>query len=524
LKLRLPDQYQIKLGQKYLELAQKFPRIKWGPFESLRVIRHFQTTGSEDAYARSRAPEGAALEFSHFRLLEVFHLESFPQLYDGLVKLLPGLIDHPMSRNFSSEFDLESRSLRMTSWRSIGYVFRDKKPFLVGFDVHRIIPDLPKEVWFIEVELQKILPSIYVLSFDVYLTGSATDHLTEIQRRHHLPVIRFKRIIPLMKLGNTFHLGGHSESSARDEMEREILTWSDNLRDRVEQCFRPYLSGYFTNEKRGGEARLPAIEVYALTGAPEQKDKFVKWAESARFWLESFGLDHRMDMYSNESLSFSWPRENMFGGSWPNRLVISREPYLKTVKIDRYGNDEKAALIERIKYSLRALTPAVVMNEYLGSFERNLEKLRTVSVTDRKSTKRLKTYLRHSRSIHHESQLLDRLSLEVAQQKVLFDRQLRGLEELLSNFPGEETETLRGTILSSVDARVAFLNSQVSHIRNSFSEFLEITNMTVNYSLQRQVFWLSLIATLATVVGTVAAIISVIVSWGAIKQFFTDVF
>jgi predicted HTH domain antitoxin len=88
-------------------------------------------------------------------LLEEFHLESFPQLYDGLVKLLPGLIDHPMSRNFSSEFDLESRSLRMSSWGSIGYIFRDKKPFLVGFNVHKIIPDLPKEAWFIEVELER---------------------------------------------------------------------------------------------------------------------------------------------------------------------------------------------------------------------------------------------------------------------------------------------------------------------------------------------------------------------------------
>ena len=95
MKLRLPDHIQAKLGERILDLAETFPNIKWPPFKTLRVIREHEKTRAEDAHIRSRAPEGAKLSLHGVRLCEVFHLESFGQLYDGLLNLLPTLSDHP---------------------------------------------------------------------------------------------------------------------------------------------------------------------------------------------------------------------------------------------------------------------------------------------------------------------------------------------------------------------------------------------------------------------------------------------
>jgi len=247
MKLRLPEHIRARIAEKYLDWAEAFPGFNLGPARSLRIIREHHRSRSEDAFTRSRAPNQTTLKFSSIRLFEVFHLENFDQLYDGLVKLLPGLTESPVHKRFVSEFDHQSRSLSGTSWQKVGYLTRDRMPFLVGLDAHRKIPDLPEDVWLIEVDLHRILPSIFAVTLDVLLTDSATERLVEMQSRRYLPRILFHRIIPLKRLGQGIHLGGHSESNPEDEMKRVISGWLDKLRSEVERCIKPYLNGYFMN-------------------------------------------------------------------------------------------------------------------------------------------------------------------------------------------------------------------------------------------------------------------------------------
>ena len=119
--LRLPDHLRARLDQKYLDWAERLPPTNWEPVRTLRSMRERQKNNYEEAYKRSRPPEGLALNFSAFRLFEIFHLESFDQLYNGLVKLLPTLIDHPTRQGFSSDFRSQSQTLSGTSWQKLGY-------------------------------------------------------------------------------------------------------------------------------------------------------------------------------------------------------------------------------------------------------------------------------------------------------------------------------------------------------------------------------------------------------------------
>jgi hypothetical protein len=161
--------------------------------------------------------------------------------------------------------------------------------------------------------------------------------------------------------------------------------------------------------------------------------------------------------------------------------------------------------------------------EYLQLIERTIEKIRTVAVRSMKSPQKFKLYLQQSIDIHQQSHLLDRLSLELADQRNLLEYEMKGLEALTSSFPGQADVNLKDNALQSIDWTKDFLTRQLSYVRNAFSEFVALRNTSVNYSLQRYVLWLSVIATVASVIGTVAAIISVIVSWTAVKQFLNEV-
>jgi len=500
MKLRLSDRARTKLAEKYLDLAERYPNFNWGPVRSFRRIRESQRRRAENAFQRSRAPEGAELSFLYFRLIEVFHLEDFGQLYSGLVRLLPGLVDHPIYESFSSDFAHRSQSLEGTSWEKVGYLTRDDAPVLATLDAHRKIPGLPEEVRSVAVEVYKVLPSIYAVTFDVYLNGTATERLNQLHDKRYLPAIRFHRTIPLKRLGGKVLLGGRSESNPNEAMEREILDWSDKLRSGVERCIRPYLRGYFSRQSAGGVARLPAVEVFALSGTPAEQEAFDRWASEARSWLNAFGLSRINRARRSGGIIFSEPRERE-GGQWPQRLVVLREESLRSIDLDEYEGDESSAIMEHTGESLDALTPAIVLKQYLAAIERQVEKLRTAALGSMRSSRGLNKYIGQGNRIHQESHLLDRLSMEFTQERPLLEHTTDGTD-------AEQR---------SIELRIEFLRRQLTYVSSTFSEYLALRNMTANYRLQWYVLVLSVIA-------TVASVISVIVSWPNIKEFISDVF
>jgi hypothetical protein len=517
MKLPIPDRVRTKLAEKYLDLAERYPNFNWGPARSLRIIREFQRKNAEDTYLRCKAQEGVALDFLYFRLIEIVHLEDFGSLHRSLLQLLPQLSDSPSYQDFSAEFNRRASSLRGSSWQKIGYLFRKKKSFLVGFDAYREMPNLPVEVDFVEVGLHKVLPSIYAVSFDVHLTAAATEHLTQLQDSRYMPIVRFDGIIPLMKLGRAIHLSGHSESPSETEMSRALLTWLEQLRGGVERCISPFIRGHFMKQSGADLARLPTVEVYTLAGVPEDEEAFNKWLQTARFWLDPLGIEDRFDSYGNNDLLFSWSRKDRMVGRWPHRLVVMKDSYSKSLRTEGYGGDERAAIVYGTRYLMDDLTPPIALYEHLRTMERRVEQVRALAVGIMGSSRRLNTFIKRSRDIQREAHLLDRLSMEFKQEGRLFEHRIKSLAALQSKYPGEKKTDLKDDIFKSLEWTMNFLQGQLSYVRASFSEFLALRNMTANYRLQWYVLILSIIA-------TVASIISVIVSWPNIKEFLRDVF
>lgn len=168
---------------------RKFIKQYHSTVRSLKIIRESQRRSSEMYYEFSRAPEGTDIEYLYFRSMEMFHIEDFQQLKDGLLKLFPSLEKSWTDSDFEGEF--KSATINETgSWRQLGYIVRENSYPLIALDVHRVMPHLPKEIKYIYVQWHKIITSVFVITFDVYLNDEPTNRLKELHNRRYLSAIR----------------------------------------------------------------------------------------------------------------------------------------------------------------------------------------------------------------------------------------------------------------------------------------------------------------------------------------------
>ena len=504
----IPDKIKDRLATKYLDWAESVPQTSRGFIQVLQETRKHQWETSKEAYERSRPPEGVEMDFLYFRLVEMFQLEDFESLKDGITRLIPGLKDDLLSYGFLANFERQAESIHGGSQMRLGYLFRDRKQRNIGMDPYRIMPELPEEVHFIVLDAHKLLPSVFAVTFDVHLSDEATRHLVRLQDRRYLPRLKLRKAVP-WKLWEH----GFSETDANMEMRRTILEWLAALRGRVELCLKPFINGHFMRSSSGKPARLPAIEVYGLKGVPEEVEPFYRWTKGARWWLDSLGFDFVFNTYSDGSLVFIRPRdENRLGlssdfGQPAFRLVVLWEPYLRSADTGLHGGDEKTTVIHKTRYVLTALLPNVALLRFLDSVQTSIEKIRRVSYLTMKSGRRLGRYLKLSATIQRESMLLERISLDVGQQKQVLDHKMKGLEtlEFIVN-PADKKKRgdLRDDTNKTIEHRMSLLKSQLSLVRTSSTEFVTLQNMRAIYRLQWYVLVLAIIATVATIVSALA--------------------
>src|SRR5947209_12149002 len=130
----IPDKIKNKLATKYLDWAESVPKTSQGFINVLQEIREQHRQDSQEAYKRSRPPKGVEVDFLYFRLVEMFQLEDFDSLKDGLIRLMPGLKGDLLSYDFIANFERQAESIHGGSWMRLGYVIRDRKQRNIGMD------------------------------------------------------------------------------------------------------------------------------------------------------------------------------------------------------------------------------------------------------------------------------------------------------------------------------------------------------------------------------------------------------
>lgn len=516
MRIKSPDKIRVFLSRKYLDWAIKFPKIGTKFIPEIKEIYSHLIKTSEEEYERSRPPNGTEIVYLYFRLMELFHIEEFKSLQEGLIKLFPGIESSYRREDFSTSFRRFSESISSGGiYYSLGIIYREKGS---GFlpKAFREIKSLPHEIEHINVSYQKILPSLIVVSLHVYLTKEAIETLRNLQQGRYFRRVRFKSLVPWRLSGYRF-----SQESVDNVKSEKLLSWLGNLRLRIEENIKPYICGYFLKQDLVQTSRLPVIEIYGLKGLPVKEEDFRTWHKEARNWWKSLGFNFFWDVYGNRKLLFTWPGAFKHQGSNAYRCVVLWQAYIDSLDRNNFCNDKLATA-----FALDAFLPCIVLIEFYKAAKRNVEELRRSVFESMKRRRffrfRLNKLINLNNTVMHELMVQERISMEFNESRNEIQDEMRSYDDIVKiklDTDEKGGQCLRAELMNRVVFHIARLNKHFSLIKKSFSEFLSLRNMEALFALQRRIFWLAITVAVITLIGVFISLershslISEIIQW-----------
>ncbi len=503
MRIQIPKRYRARLSRAYLDWAETLPRFGGGPVNLLQELRESQRSQSEDTYQRTRPPQGIGVQYLFFRLFELFQIEDFARL-QKLLELFPKPEGDSEEKSLSQQFSERAKRISGGAWWNLGTLSREGARFGIKQATRRLT-DLPEEVDQVDVRSFQLLPSVFVVTYDVRLNHKAAAKLSRLLDNHYLPEIVFEQFIPR-------GVPSHSYNFADAVMSREIVDWLEELRGKVESSLRPYASGYFMQHSPAKLSRLPAFEIFVVKGIGEMKNGLSAWLQESRMWLRTLGFAGSSVTYTNNEVLL-FPSENAIrlheSPKPPHRLVILWEPYVAAK--GKPGNEVTAAsAIYDTQFLLEGILPFFALLEFLNFVQTRIEDLRQAVFRDLNSgwlgKFRLGPQIGLSDRILQESFLLERLMLEFKQNQPFFSSAMKAFTEDAAKFMRiaaaneGNPKWLRDDLQEAVKDRMGMLRENVTLIKNWFSEYSTLRTTAATSYLNTILVLLTFVLVILTVV------------------------
>jgi hypothetical protein len=496
-----------------LDWAEKRPKAKneEGILGQLQMIRKLQRDLAERDFEWTRPPDSTELNIFCVRIFEIFHYEDFDGLRRGIKSLFREIDSQQDKQNFDDFFTNFSESLMSLGCSTIGYLYRDilLLPESGANRHNRQLPDIHPLIKHVKIDMHKLLPSVILISLDIWLRDEASSVLDELQKTRYLDETTIESVY-LHPLFLSF-----STASPDAVRTRSVLRWLGEIRKNVEDAISPYLCGYFMS-KVTSECKLPAIEIYMLKGPKKTKTGFAEWANRARHWYRSYGFNFFPGyLYGNSKLLFSW-RETVRSSPYPgaNRIVLF--PIQKKSNNSGMLRNEFEAIRDNIPMYLSDIIRPVSLIEFLNRMMIELETIkRYVSDTTKQqatASKRLTQCVNLYQEFQLQAQVVQRLAMEFEQNSSRMQYFLRDWKELseinvYTNHEDQkvgEIHNLAENFMERVRYLLKFLIEQMSVIDKSFSTYIESTSINANIRLQRVTAWLTFVAAILALIGLIA--------------------
>lgn len=461
------------LSKKYLDWAEVLPKFQGGFIHELQLIREHQRKWSGRRFQNRIKPDNASIILNQVRSVITFQLEDFGLVQRTVGKLFP---NSEKVREFIKDLKKKESSIHASSWNNIGLIVKDKGLYA---GETQYVDELPDHVKVVHVSYHRIMPSLACLSFSFYINEKFSESLANKQNRDYLPPVVFKSINPFKKFPRGYSMGGGSEG-AREVVRKHVLGLSNCINKWLEKETKLSDSMSFTKA---------VVEYYIINGNPTDADEASKWFETNRGWLGDYGISvSEHDSYKSSNFMYC-------ASSYPNKDI----PVYALVSFDDGNNEERY-----IDFKLDALSVYASMFSTIDSIQNSLEKYRMSGFLQlaKFDTRVLKNSGSASR-LKRLGVILNRISHEFAEGKHWIMHSLEGIEDLKNSFFNEERK-LRKNIIENSEYRLGYLTKAFDVVDLGLTGYLEIQNIYAMYRLQKWMFVLSLVITIATIVGVVA--------------------
>jgi hypothetical protein len=486
-------------------------------YQRLSVLwenREYYFVKAEEDFRKSRPPEGAVLELKSVRMMELFHMEDLGRLQDGVLKLFPGIEKDPNARPTIESFLIDAPESFVWDypWK-LGHVAPRRR--FMHFP-YREMRDLPKEVYYVGVEVVQLTASFFALCLDVHLTADAMGRVNELQSGKYVTKAEWRDAVKwALRLSRSLEFQPPSV-----QRQRAVLGYLQGLRGDVARRFAPYFGGHFQqNEALGLSSKLPAIEAYVLSGVPQEKERLSKFIDDAREWWRSCGFEFIFDSYISRSPVpsesenilevFFWAKYSRSSLTAPHRVIILEDTLLSSIDTSRDPRGKDAIIDEHIESYVMALTPAVVLWQLLLVMGRRVSRLNHTALKLMRVRwwtwfrPKIRQNIKLNNDIQRESMLLDRLNVEWGRKVKELEwpikagewKPLERMNSVLHERVGKPA-SLKELAVEEIGDRIEDLDQQLSHLRNWHGQHLLNKNAWVTFGL-------ALIVLFATIIGLI---------------------
>jgi hypothetical protein len=472
------ERLRLRITESLLRLAEQLPHVDRGPLARLQHIQRHRRKVAKEHFSRTRPPEHAAVRLDQCRLFEVFQREQETTLARRLRSMFAGA---DRSQELVADFFGRPRGLSGKSSSAVGTLMRSGAMFPKSMSMWKHVPDLPAEIQSISVGLDRLLPSLTLASFDVRLSDRAAEGLGEIQKTCYLPEVIFSSFVPIGRRAASYSTRYPEAVSAAAAM-----NWRLKFRRQIEAVLKPVLFGYFGSKG----ARLPALDVFSLTGMPSNFEEYDNWLQTSAAWLGSVGVLRYpgLSTFRHDSVTF-----NLHVQEHGEEKILTHEVFLPE-------QDNVAQKLVLENDVLDDLSP-VILWDYLADMEIRLFALAgaVYSRITPQLWSRLGSDIWLSKAAMQGAVLAERMQTELGDQSPLLERHFRALEGFIRTMPiAGVRENLHTALFPSLQAKTEQVKKYAELTMRALSQHVAIRNMQVILRLQRQSVLLALIVTVAT--------------------------
>ncbi len=475
------------LSKKFLDWAEVLPKFQGGPIHKLQSIRERQRKWSGQIFQKRIKPDNASITLTQIRIVITFQLEEFGLVQRAVGKLFP---NNEKVSEFIKDLKKKESSIHDFSWNNIGLIAKEKGLYA---GETQYLDKLPEHVKIVHVSYHRIIPSLACLSFSFYIEEKFSGSLANKQNCDYLLPVVFNSINPFKKFSRGYSREGGREG-AREVVRNQVLDLSNCLNNWLEKVTKLTDSTNFTKS---------VVEYYVISGNPIGSDELGKWFDTNRGWLRDYGISvSQHDSYKSSNLMYC-------SSSYPNNDI----PVHALVSFED-GSDED----RYIDNKLDALSVNASLFSTIDSIQNSLEKYRRSGFLQlaKFDTRVLQNSCSASR-LKCLGVILNRISHEIDEGKHWITHSLEGIEDLKTTFLNKE-QMLRNNIIGNIEDRLVYLSKVFEIVDIGLTGYLEVQNIYAMYRLQKWMFVLSLVVTLATIVGVVANWDDLLKLWGKINE------
>lgn len=470
------DNLRLKISTKILDLVEGLPRFRKGTISSLQGIRERQREWSQKEFARRESPKDANIELSQVTLILTFEHEEFSNVIKGLKRYFP---KNEKIQEFVTSLRESLDRLHASSWHNLGYIAREKGFYLPYVSVDESLPTNIKNV---SLSFHRILPSVACIIFEFQLDNSISKALNKIQNQVYLGPIEFKRFWPISRLHRGYSMGTGNSSAMRS---------IDNAKNSVREEIEVWVKKGF-NWKPKTMDTVSYIDVYKVTGNPTDLDDRKGWISQNRGWLNDYGVDaNGFDTLEGEDFLVSRPR-------------TSYQTHVVSNLITKFDSEVESEFGDFLEYKVRAIAISSTLFNVMQKYRNRVEVLRGHGFNNLYKRKKLTRRNQYNiQEIKRTIVMLLRLKHELEQSEHWVAPSISEVGELIDVTRGQSIDLGKYTVSNAI-AQLKQINEAAAIIDSGLTNYLSVQSIYVMYKLQKWMFILSIVVTIATIIGVLS--------------------